>query len=110
MAWIEGCTNRSYNSSTSLKEDLDQELKWFESSLSSLLDKHAKILYVNSFSKRWWNDEVAKAKKAWARAKKIYGRESSCKDKLRQAQNTYYHIIRKAKRKCWQKFLGPRLL
>lgn len=108
MAWIEGCTSRSYISSTSLKEDLDQEVEWFESRLSSLLDKHAKILYVSPFSKRWWNQEVAEARKAWARAKNIYGRESSCKDELRQARNTYYHIIRKAKRECWQNFLQGR--
>lgn len=26
-------------------------------------------------------------------------------DELKQARNTYYHIIRQAKRICWQKFL-----
>lgn len=99
--WKESSINRPYRLLTSSnEEDLDEEVEWFESSLSLLLDKHAKILYVRPFSKRWWNDEVVKARKAWARAKKIYGRDPSFRDELKQARNTYNHVIRKAKRDC----------
>lgn len=48
---------------------------------------------------------MTKARKDWAQAKRIYERESSCKDELKQTRKTYYHIIRKAKRECWQNFL-----
>ena len=102
---MECSINRPYISPTSLKEDLDEEVKWFESRLSLLLDKYAKILYVSPFSKRWWNDEVAEARKTWARAKRSYGRDDKYQDELKQARNTYYRVIRKAKRVCWQNFL-----
>ena len=104
-AWMECNINRPYISSTSLKEDLDEEVEWFESSLSLLLDKYAKILYISPFLKRWWNDEVAEARKTWARAKKSYGRDDKYHDELKKARNTYYRVIRKAKRVCWQNFL-----
>lgn len=105
VTWMECSVNRPYLSPTSLKEDLDEEVEWFESNLILLLDKHAKVLYVSPFSKRWWNDEVAKARKTWARAKKSYGREDRYQDELKQARNTYYRVIRKAKKVCWQNFL-----
>lgn len=41
----------------------------------------------------------------WARAKKDYQGHSKYKDELRQARNTYYRVIRQAKRISWQKFL-----
>lgn len=47
---------------SSTKKDLDSEVKWFESVLKNWLDKHAKVTKIRSFSKRWWNDEVAQAK------------------------------------------------
>ncbi len=98
-------SNRPYISLASSKHQLEDEVEWFESSLSELLDRHAKILYVTPFSKRWWNDEVADGRKVWAIAKKTYGRDLRYADELKQARNTYYRIIRKAKRECWQKFL-----
>ena len=104
-AWMECSINIPYILSTSSKEDLDEEVEWFESNLSLLLDKHAKVLYVSPFSKRLWNKEVAKARKTWARAKKAYGRDDRNQDELKKARNTYYHVIRKAKRVCWQNFL-----
>lgn len=60
-AWLECSTRRPCISETSSKQDLDDEVEWFESTLSSFLDKHAKILRVSPFSKRWWNEEVAEA-------------------------------------------------
>lgn len=38
------------------------------------------------------------ARKTWVWTKKIYRKKSSCKNELKQAWNTYYHIIRKAKK------------
>ena len=84
----------------STKEDLDKEVVYFERKLVSLLNNHAKITRITAYSKRWWNEEVAEARKEWARNKrKLSG------DKLKLARNSYYRTIKKAKRLCWQKFL-----
>lgn len=104
-AWIEEGIGRPYLSIESSMQDLDDEVEWFEAKLSQLLDRHAKITRVGAYSKRWWNKEVAEARKVWAQDKKKYGRNISFKEELRQARNAYYHTIRKAKRECWQNFL-----
>ena len=74
---------RPYLSYTSVRQDLDQEVEWFKSKLLLFLDKHAKVLHVSVFSKKWWNDKVAKAKNVWARAKKVYGEDIRYKNKLK---------------------------
>lgn len=86
-------------------EDLDIEVEWFESRLTELLDNHAKITRVTAYSKRWWNEKVAEARKSWAKTKRKFGRDEIHKDEFRQARNLYYRTIRKAKRLCWQNFL-----
>ena len=50
--WMECSLKRPYLSSTSVRYNLDQEVEWFESKLSLLLDKNAKVLHVSPFSKR----------------------------------------------------------
>ena len=60
---------------------------------------------VTSYSKRWWNKEVAEARKIWAKEKKIWGHTSPDREKLKKARNAFYRLVRKAKRKCWQRFL-----
>lgn len=52
MAWTD-CNNiRPHISLASSKWQLEDEVEWFELSLSKLLDKYAKILYITPFSKR----------------------------------------------------------
>ena len=51
-AWLEGSTRRPFISGTSSRQDLDDEVQWLESSLSSSLDRPAKILRLSPFSKR----------------------------------------------------------
>ena len=80
-------------------------MKWFEAEISSFLDKHTKITRVTSYSKRWWNDEVAQARKAWAKEKKRLGNTGNNVEELKKARNAYYRVIRKAKRVTWQRFL-----
>ena len=60
---------------------------------------------VTPYSKRWWNKEVVEARKRWAKEKKTWGKTTLDREKLKQARNTFYHIVRKAKRECWQNFL-----
>ena len=70
------------------------------------LDNYAKITRVCAYSKGWWNEEVAEARKRWERDKIEFGRDEDRKQELKQARNSYYRTIRKAKRLCWQNFLG----
>ena len=89
----------------STKEDLDTEVEWFEKSVTELLNNHAKVTRVSAYSKRWWNEEIAEARFSWAKAKKDLGRDEIRKQELKQARNSYYRTIRKAKRLSWQNFL-----
>lgn len=54
------------------------------------------MMRVTYYCKRWWNEEVAKARKIWAKGKKIQGQITPNRDKLKQARNA---------RGCWQDFL-----
>lgn len=60
---------------------------------------------VTPFSKRWWNKKVAEARKIWAKEKKLWGKVSPNREKLKQVHNIFYRTVRRAKRECWQKFL-----
>ena len=35
----------------------------------------------------------------------MWGKIIPNREKLKQTRNVFYHIVRKAKRKCWQNFL-----
>ena len=93
---------------SSTKKYLDKEVEWFESKLVKLLNNHAKITRITAYSKRWRNEEVAEARKIWAKNKKKLSGKEDLKEELRQAQYSYYQAIREAKRLCWQKFLQRR--
>ena len=68
--WEEDSSNRPHFSLSSSKKDLDFKVLWFETTLGMWLDRHAKVPRVTFFSKKCWNDEVAQARKTWAREKK----------------------------------------
>ncbi len=87
------------------KPDLDKEVEWFGKKLTEFLKSHAKIIQITSYSKRWWDKEVAKARAIWAKDKRRLDRNEDLREEFKQAQNRYFRIIKKAKRKCWQKFL-----
>ena len=89
----------------SSKRELDSEVKWFETALGIWLDKFAKITKVTSYSKKWWNDEVAQAKKTWAREKRRLPGYANITKELKKACNVSYHTTQKVKRQCWQDFL-----
>ena len=71
-------------------EELDQEVEWFEKKLTELLNNHAKITKITSYSKRWWNKEVAKTQSIWAKDKRRLSRNEDLKKEFKQAQNRYY--------------------
>ncbi len=63
---------------------LDQEVKWMENTLTNILNAYSKIMHVTCYSKRWWNEEVAKARKIWAKEKKIWGQVTPNRETLKQ--------------------------
>ena len=87
------------------QKDLDQEVEWIESTLTEILNTNCKITRVTSYSKRWWNKEVEKARKSWAKDKKIWGQITPNKKKFKQARNAFYRIVRNAKRDAGKVFL-----
>lgn len=66
--WTLRGKNRNVLGQTCSCNDLDMEVYWFEENLAEVFSTHAKILRVTSSSKRWWNKEVAEARKTWAKA------------------------------------------
>lgn len=103
--WEKESSLRPHLSHVSSKMELDSEVEWFEVTLGIWLDKFAKVTRLTSYSKKWWNDEVVQARKTWAKEKRrLRGCLNSNKE-LKKVRNAYYHIIRKAKRQCWQDFL-----
>lgn len=103
--WRTCISSRPYLTFLSIIEDLNHEVKWFEEETSRGLDKHAKITRVTSYSKIWWNDDVANARKTWAKEKRKFSGSNGNTVELKRARNIYHRVIRKAKRVCWQKFL-----
>lgn len=103
--WEKSSIKQKYLTPLSTKEDFDKEVKWFENKTAKILNNHAKITRVCVYSKRRWNEEVAEARKRWAQDKRKLGGDESRKQELKQAHNSYYRTIRKAKRLCWQNFL-----
>lgn len=103
--WQKSSIRQNYLTPLCSKKDLDKEVEWFGSKIVELLNNHAKITRVSAYSKRWWNEEVAEARKRWAKDKRELSRDDDRKQELKQARNSYYRTIRKAKRLCWQNFL-----
>ena len=87
------------------KQELDQEVEWFERKLTEFLNNYAKITQITFYFKRWWNKEVAEAQLTWAKDKKRLEKNEDLKEEFKYAQNQYYRTIRKAKREYWQDFL-----
>lgn len=85
---------------------LDLEVEWIEDTLTDLLNKYNKVMRVTSYSKKWWNKEVAQARKVWAKEKKIWGKLIPNREKLKQARKRFYRTVRKTKREFLQNFLG----
>ena len=96
--WENQSSKRPSLNSSSNKDDLDLEVKWFETEISNFLDKHIKITCVTSYSKRWWNDKVSQARKGWAKERKRLSNTGNNVEELKKAKNAYYQVSRKAKR------------
>ena len=109
--WQENSENRILIDNLSIKEDLEKEAIWLEETLTKTLNLYAKPLRITAYSKRWWNSTIKEARTKYSQVKREYksslnNRElPQSKNRLREARNNYYYIVREEKRKCWQDFL-----
>ena len=103
--WTNLSQNRHIIDNFCTQQDLDGEVSWVESSVTSILNSYCKPIRVTPFSKKWWNSKVAEARKIWAREKKLWRKVTPSREKLKQAYNAFYHLVQRVKRECWQKFL-----
>jgi ribonuclease HI len=106
QAWEALAYDRPALTDACTKEDVDEEALWIENSLTMVLSRHAKPTRLSPYSKRWWGEKIQKARNQYARARRAWraggvGDEDHC-----EARNSYYRTIRKAKRECWEAFLG----
>lgn len=91
--WLSRSKDRAVVGTSSSQKDLDKEVCWIEKNLAQVFDTHAKILRVTSYSKRWLNNEVAEARKIWAKAKKKLGTIAPNRTKFKEARNLLYWIV-----------------
>ena len=68
--WKLASQERPYLLPSCSQEDLKEEVSWLEDQLIRVLDSNARINYVTSYSKRWFNEEVKKARRDFGRASK----------------------------------------
>lgn len=81
---IEEKKRRLYLSLESSIQDLDNEIEWLKVKISHLLDWYIKITWISTYLIRWWNKEMAKAKKIYTHDKNNYNRNTCFKEELFQ--------------------------
>ncbi|KAL1979252.1 hypothetical protein VTN96DRAFT_6404 [Rasamsonia emersonii] len=76
--------------------------------MTAILNQFAKPIPVCSYSKRWWQAEIKLARGTYAQARRAWQTGTLGDREHREARNTYYRAIRRAKWECWEAFLiGP---
>jgi ribonuclease HI len=96
---------RGFPQEISTAEDLEREARWIQETLTTILNRHAPLIRITPFSKRWWNDEVREARQRFSRAHRQFAQGQSNWEMVRQSRNAYYTTIRREKRRMWQRFL-----
>jgi ribonuclease HI len=86
--------------------DIADEALWIEETMVEVLNQCAKPIRLSPFSKRWWGPEIKEARRAYAQARRAWKTGTLDGSDHREARNTLYRTIRKAKRECWETFLG----
>lgn len=86
-------------------DNLDQEAKWIQQALTDVLNSWAKPLYITTFSKRWWNKDIKKARQTFTSAHHRWQRGQITFSEYKEARNSFYILIRREKRHTWEQFL-----
>ena len=86
-------------------DDLDREAEWLQQALTNILDSCAKPLFITTYSKRWWNNDVKKARRTFTGAHHRWQQGLINFSQYKEARNSFYATIRREKRRTWEKFL-----
>lgn len=87
---------------------MEEEAEGIEISLTDILNSHVTPLRVTACSKRWWTPKLKNIRKDYGRIKRLYQHRRVSKFTLRRTRNSYYHMVRQFKHKCWDELLqGP---
>ena len=86
--------------------DVEEEAVWMQETLTEVLDQHAKPVRVTPRSKRWWKEDIKRARQAYSQARKAWRWQRVTTTGLHEVRNSYYRTIRTAKRTCWENFLA----
>lgn len=103
--WKELSGNRRHVSFESCCEEVEDESRWVQDSLTTILDKHAPPKPLRPGSKRWWTDEIKQERKKFSMSKRALKMEELSFEEYRQIRNGYYRHVRRAKREAWERFL-----
>jgi hypothetical protein len=88
-------------------EDVEDDVRWTQCSLTVVLDGHAPPTPLRPGSKRWWTDEIKKERKRFSMSKRALKIKELSFKRFRQSRNGYYCVIWRAKGEAWERFLEP---
>lgn len=77
----------------STRQDIEAEAKWIESTLTTILNRHAPQISLTARSKRWWTPEVDVKCNEYGRTRRLYQQGSINTFALRMERNSYYYTI-----------------
>jgi hypothetical protein len=104
--WKDLIAYRSMLSDSCTEGDIAVEAIWIQDTLTEVLNQYAKPIQLTPYSKRWWGTEVKEARGVYARTRKLWQTGTIGDAEHREARKIYYMTIRRAKRECWETFLG----
>jgi predicted RNase H-like nuclease (RuvC/YqgF family) len=86
-------------------EDIEDEAKWLEETLTKVLDKFMPVSRVCSQSKPWWNEHIREARKVAGRVRRQQGRGITIEEEAKKRDKELYRTIRRSKRRMWNGWL-----
>lgn len=105
VAWHNKATGRATVREHSAEQDIEKEEDCIEATLVTTLDSHATVVGATPRSKLWWTTEVKAKLKEYGKIRRLYQQGRGNAFSLKAVRNTYYYLIRLAKRQGWWDFL-----
>ena len=82
-------------------DEVEQEAAWCQKAMGNVLDATAKIIWICARSKRCWNADIKKRRKAFGREKRRRRNSEEASWVKAELQKS----IRRSKRKIWREYL-----
>jgi ribonuclease HI len=91
-------------------EDLERQVVWLRTTITSILDQHAKKITITARSKRWWNELIDERRTHLGRMRRWHKEGKVNNSIVALARQTLRKEIRASKKKMWEDFiqLDPR--